>query len=513
MLGWIFGCTLALLGCSDADSEADCSEALTAVSQSANLEELIQRWKSSEHPCAGAVLIKAYRLTHRNEQGLVLVDRLLAVSPRAPGVSREAAEFLADTGQVTRALQVLDEALLPDARDPASILLRARLRHAVGNYEGALGDCEHLAQANAGSVGSEYLRAISLVSLGREAEGEAALVALVEPQLRSRLAQLELGRLRSRQGRWQDSISILREYVAAKPRDVAAVYALGTALLRGGMPQEGRRALARFQELNRGAEAEKDALQTVANNPRNVIAMLDCAAVLLDQAAWIEARLLLDRLAGVDDVPQGRYQELVLRFARHLRKSGKIRSALKRLQSLGQVDTPAAKLELAECWNAAGKHTRALQVLESIQGPVREEPGFLLLRTELGARHGWPWERLAAGLRMAVEGSEFSLDAILTWVDCGRGLGAAAAALQQLEVWRAQAPQNPRLSLALGVFHTGGPQHAKAREFFLRALELDPFYAPNYELYANWLEQAGKANEAASQRQRARELRYLGIRG
>jgi tetratricopeptide (TPR) repeat protein len=167
-------------------------------------------------------LADAYARGGRNTLAVESYRQALASDPENVRAHLALGELLLQGGRAPEARDEADAALRQDARNPYALDLRARARHALGDFDAAQADAEHALESSPGDVKLAFARKAGLmrarIAVARHDDALAAriLEALLDP------ANPEAGRVPSEERALLVELGLLRERQARHGAAVAA---------------------------------------------------------------------------------------------------------------------------------------------------------------------------------------------------------------------------------------------------------------------------------------------------
>jgi tetratricopeptide (TPR) repeat protein len=167
------------------------------------------------------------------QQARALLERASAAAPGNPLLHLKLADLHLDRFDFATALGQLEAARRLSPADPAIALRLARCLNGLGRSAEALGALTSL-------PGSHHERALSLLGLGREAEAEAELRAVLAAEPGHRHACWRLSRLLRKAGRHADLLHASEQLAARGVRHSQLLSDWGVALALCGREEEAR---------------------------------------------------------------------------------------------------------------------------------------------------------------------------------------------------------------------------------------------------------------------------------
>jgi tetratricopeptide (TPR) repeat protein len=167
---------------------------------------------------------------------LALLERAVAADPADPRLRLKLADLHLDRFDFKAAAEILESAHRDAPTDRAVALRRARCLNALGRFAEAI-------EAIAADPNPRHERALSLLGLGRPAEAEAELRALLAKEPGHRHACWQLARLLRKAGRHAELLEFCETLADRGIRHAQLLSDWGVALALDGRAEEGRALL------------------------------------------------------------------------------------------------------------------------------------------------------------------------------------------------------------------------------------------------------------------------------
>jgi len=230
-----------------------------ALAQAGRMDQAVQAWKKASKLDSDLVAPRFNLALFLSRQGrtgeaVEVLEAIAGPDQENPAVLRLYGELSLTAGAAGLALIAFSEAVRKDRQDTDAIIGLAETRLLRKEFEAARELIDRAAELDPRNPRTALLRAHLQIETFTDAELEGSGVdeplaqALQDSDLRTQAAYL-LGRLRLRQRRFNEAVTLFRLPLDANPRDLNARFMLVRALEGASRTAEARRELTLYDRL------------------------------------------------------------------------------------------------------------------------------------------------------------------------------------------------------------------------------------------------------------------------
>ena len=333
-------------------------------------------------------------------------------------------------------------------------------------------------------------------------------------------ALYELAGVKMAQKKFDEAIPLLRRCAQTSPRPAEAYYKL--AIAERSLHQQGaaERDMKIFETLAKDPSSgpypfqhlfdylsqrmtlpEKDQAQIELaeleremkrhpETPRNLYLLAEAHLKLGHVDAARQAIEQLDRLSGGDARTMLGAGVLLARYRIYP-------EAIRHFQAALAADPASddAKYNLAAAYFQLHDYARALEMVEQVSEPARNDDSYLSLLGDIDAHLG----RTAEAVRIFEQATEANPDNDQYYLSLSLAqlrAGRAGAARQSLERGRERVPDSGRILWGLGVLAVLEGQNAQAEQYFERSVDLMPEWQSSYSALGTFYYETGQIDKA-----------------
>lgn len=460
-------------------------------------------------------------MTRKPDQAEVEYKRALEIAPDNEGIHLKLAGFYQLRGKWAEAEAAYQKLVSLKPKDEEPLIFLGDYYRFLGEHQKALASYQRAVEIDAASPIAREKLIGHYLDIGKLAEAEQGMKAILEKNSKDLSGRFFDARLRLARGKTDEAIFLLQEVMKDAPWFAPAHQFLGLALIQKGEVAQARRELDEAVKLAPALTEARTALAALhlAQGSSDLAIEQAQAAILLNRRNVQAAVILADAYLRKGDLTKSK--EVFEEIAKVLPKEPLLSYRLGLIARAEKKDAEAlshfeAALSTNPSYIEPLSQIAAIRIAQGKPNDARERvsrqleasPNNPLLYNLLGRiwMQAKDVGRAEAAFKKAIEVDDAVFVSYLNLGELYRRSGRLDQAAQEYEAVLAKTPKLLPVQVLLGMIYEQRKEYDKAKARYEEALKLDGRFAPAANNLA-WIliEQGGNSDLALTYAQTARE--------